>query len=84
MQVLNFVCSIFATMKTQTVVFIMVVFVWLVPVVPTQLKGEWSTAITICGEPLVAQGLIQEMVKWCVDNLDTKLHVIMIFKNHTC
>ena len=35
----------------QLVVLTMVIFVWLVPVVPTQLKGEWSTAITICGEP---------------------------------
>ena len=53
----------------------MVVFVWLVPVVPTQLKGEWSTAVMECGGLSVAQDLIQEMVKWCVDNLDTKIHV---------
>ena len=63
------------TMKTQIVVFIMVIFVWLVPVVPTQSKGEWSTAVMECGGLSVAQGLIQEMVKWCVDNLDTKIHV---------
>ena len=68
----------------QLAVLIMVIFVWLVPVVPTQLKGEWSTVKTICGEPLVAQGLIQEMVKWCVDNLDTRIHVILIFKHHAC
>ena len=31
-----------------------------------------------CGGLSVAQGLIQEMVKWCVDNLDTKIHVSVI------
>ena len=68
----------------QIVVLIMVVFVWLVPVVPTQLKGEWSTAVMECGGLSVAQGLIQEMVKWCVDNLDTRIPVSLIFKNHAC
>ena len=68
----------------QLVVLIMVIFVWLVPVVPTQLKGEWSTAVMECGGLSVAQGLIQEMVKWCVDNLDTKIHVSLMFKNHAC
>ena len=68
----------------QLVVLIMVIFVWLVPVVPTQLKGEWSTAVMECGGLLVAQGLIQKMVKWCVDNLDTKIHVSLMFKNHAC
>ena len=67
-------------MKTQTIVLIMVVFVWLIPVVPTQLKGEWNTAVMECGGLSVAQGLIQEMVKWCVDNLDTRIHVSLIFK----
>ena len=62
------------TMKTQLVVLIMVIFVWLVPVVPTQLKGEWSTAVMECGGLSVTY-LLQEMVKWCVDNLDTKIHV---------
>ena len=64
----------------QLVVLIMVLFVWLVPVVPTQLKGEWSTAAMECGGLLEALGLIQEMVKWCVDNLDTRIHVSLIFK----
>ena len=59
----------------QLVVLIMVIFVWLVPMVPTQLKGEWSTAVMECGELSAAQALIQEMVKWCVDNLDTRIHV---------
>ena len=36
----------------------MVVPVWLVPVVPTQLKGEWSTAVMDYGGLSVAQGLI--------------------------
>ena len=72
------IISIFSSQ--QLVVLIMVIFVWLVPVVPTQLKEEWSTAVMECGEPLVAQSLIQEMVKWCVDNLDTRIHVSLIFK----
>ena len=81
LQVLKLRFSIISTFSSQQlVVLIMVIFVWLVPVVPTQLKGEWSTAVTICGEPLVAQGLIQEMVKWCVDNLDTRIHVSLIIK----
>ena len=68
----------------QLVVLIMVIFVWLVPVAPTQLKGEWSTAVMESGGLSVAQGLIQEMVKWCVDNLDTRIHVSLISKNHAC
>ena len=52
-----------------------ILFVWLVPVVPTLLKGEWSTAVMECGGLLITTTLIQEMVKWCVDNLDTKIHV---------
>ena len=28
-----------------------------------------------CGGLSVAQGLIQEMVKWCADNLDTRILV---------
>ena len=64
------------TMKNmQIVVLTMAAFVWLVPVVPTQLKGEWSTAVMECGGLSVDQGLIQEMVKWCVDNLDTRILV---------
>ena len=59
----------------QIVVLTMVIFVWLVPVVPTWLKGEWSTAVMECGGLSVAQGLIQEMVKWCVDSLDTRILV---------
>ena len=59
----------------QIVVLTMVVFVWLVPVVPTQLKGEWSTAVMDYGGLSVAQGLIQEMVKWYADNLDTRILV---------
>ena len=35
-----------------------------------RLVGPSSTAVMECGELLGAQGLIQEMVKWCVDNLD--------------
>ena len=51
----------------QIVVLTMVVFVWLVPVVPTQLKGEWSTAVMDYG------GL---SVRWCTaDNLDTRILV---------
>ena len=59
----------------QIVVLTMVVFVWLVPVVPTQLKGEWSTAVMDCGGLSVSQGLIQEMVKWYADSLDTRILV---------
>ena len=64
-----------ALKKQQIVVFTMVVFVWLVPVIPTQLEGEWSTAVMECGGLSVAQGLIQEMVKWYADNLDTRILV---------
>ena len=85
LQVLKLGFSIISTFSSQQlVVLIMVKFVWLVPVVPTQLKGEWSTAVMECGGLSVAQGLIQEMVKWCVDNLDTRIHVSLIFKNHAC
>ena len=71
-----FVCSVVAIMKTQIVVLIMVIFVWLVPVVLTQLKEEWSTAVMEChGGLFITTTLIQEMVKWCVDNLDTRNHV---------
>ena len=37
---------------------------------PNTIEGRVSTAVMECGELLGAQGLIQEMVKWCVDNLD--------------
>ena len=70
-----FVSSIVAIMKTQIIVLTMVIFVWLVPVVLIQLKGEWSTAVMECGGLLITTTLIQEMVKWCVDNLDTRNHV---------
>ena len=33
-----------------------------------------------CGGLSVAQALIQEMVKWCVDNLVTRIHVSLILK----
>ena len=51
-------------------------FVWLVPMVPTQLKEEWSTAVMECGElSTAALGLTQKMVKWCVEDLDTNIRV---------
>ena len=84
LQVFKLIIIISTFRSQQLVVFTMVVFVWLVPVVPTQLKGEWSTAVMECGGLLITFTLIQEMVKWCVDNLDTRIHVSLIFKNYAC
>ena len=50
-------------------------FVWLVPMVPTQLRGGWSTAVMECGELSAALGLTQEMVKWFVGDLDINILV---------
>ena len=47
------------------------VFIWLVPMAPTQLKGEWSSVVMGYGELLAAMDLILEMVKLCVEDLDT-------------
>ena len=49
-------CTLYCHHKnTQIVVLTMVVSIWLVPVVPTQLKGEWSTAVMDCGGLSVTQ-----------------------------
>ena len=64
LQVLKLRLLLFSTFSSQQlVVLIMVIFIWLVPVVPTQLKGEWSTAVMECGGLLATTSLIQEMVK---------------------
>ena len=55
----------------------MVAFNWLVLMVPTQLRGGWSTAVMDCGE--LSATLTQEMVKWCVENSDTKILVSFAF-----
>ena len=60
------------------------VFIWLVTMDPTQLKGEWSSAVMGYGELLAAMNLILEMVKLCVENLDTStlvsLHCVLYNK----
>ena len=73
---MHYCASISYNLSTQQiVVLIMVTSVWSVPMAPTQLKGEWSTVVVECGGLSVAHFLIQEMVKWCVDNLDTRILV---------